>query len=157
MGGFRRNILYRASKLLPIFEDGSDASDQELVEIKRLVKHDQEFCQRLKNDKEFHDVFWYWKRRGSRWSPHSDYQKEATSIIEESIRKRVELVCRQKLLLGESSLSPEKLKSLQELANSELGYVVQWTNEDKPGHRDLRLQIEKAFDIDYLTSIGRSD
>ena len=41
---------------------------------------------------------------------------------------------------------------MQELANIELGYVVQWTNEEQPGHRGLRVNIQQAFYIDYTSS-----
>ena len=41
---------------------------------------------------------------------------------------------------------------MQELANIELGYVVQWTNEEQPGHRGLRVNIQQAFHIDYTSS-----
>ena len=64
----------------------------------------------------------------------------------------MELVCRQKRYLGKSSVSPKKREEMQELANIELGYVVQWTNEEQPGHRGLRVNIQQAFYIDYTSS-----
>ena len=151
-----KQTTYRTANLLPIV-DRTGTSDHEWVEINRLAKHDEEFCRLLEDDRDFHHVFWYWKQRGKRWNPHSDYQKEATRIIEESICMRVELVCRQKQYLGKMSLLPEKLKTLQDLANSELGYMVQWISDGMPCHRELHLQIQKAFNVDYQTSTGFSD
>jgi hypothetical protein len=49
-------------------------------------------------------------------------------------------------------IAQETRGEMQELANIELGYVVQWTNEEQPGHRGLRVNIQQAFHIDYTSS-----
>jgi hypothetical protein len=56
---------YRSAEILPNCKQDNDRIpvDQELVEIRQLVRHDRLFCQRLRNDKTFHDIFWYWKHR----------------------------------------------------------------------------------------------
>jgi hypothetical protein len=43
------------------------------------------------------------------------------------------------------------------MADKELGYMVQWTNEEKPGHRELRIKMQKAFSIRYAPAPNKME
>lgn len=149
-GMIPKPTTYRSANILPTCSPDTDmeTADDEIVEIRQLVCHDRIFCERLRNDKTLADMFWNWKyKEGGKWRPDSETEKDLTKIIEEAIRKRVELVCRQKEYLFKCSMPLNKREDLQAMADKELGYMVQWINEKKPGHRELHIKIQKAFSI----------
>ena len=148
-----QQTTYRPANLLSVCSPSAASSDPQLVEILSLTERDKIFCRRLLNDKPFHDIFWNWNRCGSEWNPSSEAEEKATNIIEEAIQDRVKLVVLQKLYVGMSSHPiSDSMKELQRQANMELGYVSQWLNESKPGHRNLRLKIIQASVLDYTTT-----
>jgi hypothetical protein len=150
-GMIPKPTTYSSANIVLTFAQDTDmetADADEVVEIRQLVCHDRIFCELLRNDKTLSDMFWNWKyKEGGTWRPNSETEKEVTKQIEGAIRKRVDLVCRQKEYVSNCSIPLNKREDLQAMADKELGYMVQWMNEEKPGHRGLRIKIQKAFSI----------
>ncbi len=141
---------YRSANIVLTFAQDTDmeTADDEVVKIRQLVCHNRIFCERLRNDKTLADMFWNWNyKKGGTRRPSSETEKEVTKQIEGAICKRVDLVCRQKEYVSNCSIPLNKCKDLQAMADKELGYMVQWINERKPGHQELRIKIQKAFSI----------
>jgi len=142
---------YRPAKLLCDRMQEEAPRDPSYMLLLSLAKNDRSFCQRLHNDKAFHDIFWKRNRLGKDWKPTSTEEMEMAQQIDDAIRSRIELVIAQKVYLGRHyrEISNESKTQVVNEVNKELAYMPQWLDQRNPSHRALYEEILQVALLDY--------
>ena len=119
--------------------------DPDVEGITLLAEKDSEFCRRLQDDKAFHDVFWHRMLLSQRWTP-APQEIAIRDFVDESIKDRIELVLKQKLLLAKifDSLDESDKKHLKSVANGKIIYMRQWMNLDMPNYSKILAKCLKS-------------
>lgn len=143
---------YRQAKFLCDRMEADAPQDPSYMLLLSLAENDRSFCQRLHNDKAFHEIFWKRNRLGKDWKPTSPEDMEMAQQIDDAIRSRIKLVIAQKVHLGlhyrEISNESNQTQVINE-ANKELAYMPQWLDQRNPSHRALYQEILQVALLDY--------
>lgn len=114
--------------------------------IESLAEQDRIFRERLSNEKEFHDTFWYSHYRTGTprgWSPSSPTQEIDLEDILDAISGRVEYALAQKLLLHKyyHLLSQPEQKKLDNLTYNEILQAECWLKPHHPNYEPLKIKL----------------